>query len=47
MWKYFKISNVIVIVDANFAICTLVNFWGYPVFESGNGNQLPNSGRGL
>jgi len=46
-WKDFKIPNVIVIIDANFATCTPVNFWGYPRVESGNGNQLPNSGRGL
>jgi hypothetical protein len=47
MWKYFRIPNVIVIIDANFSICTSVNFWGYPGVESGNGNQLPDSGRGL
>jgi hypothetical protein len=47
LWKDFKIPNVIVIIDANFAICTSFNFWGYPGVESGNGNQLPDSGRGL
>jgi len=47
MWRDFKIPNVTVIIDANFAICTSVNFWGYPGVESGNGNQLPDSGRGL
>jgi hypothetical protein len=27
MWKYFRIPNVIVIIDADFSICTSVNFW--------------------
>jgi hypothetical protein len=47
MWKDFKIPNVIVIIDASFAICASVNFWEYPGVVSGNGNQLPDSGGGL